>query len=115
MSIILDGSTGVTADSFTGSGAPLTNMLYLGVGQTWQSVTRAVGTTYQNTTGKPIMVCVNAASSDNAGLMQTSTDGSTWLTLGDFFNYTTYSIVIPPNHYYRVSGTVTQLTWTELR
>ena len=28
----------------------------VGVGQTWQSVTRVLGTTYTNSTGKPIMV-----------------------------------------------------------
>ena len=40
-----DGTTQSTA--YTGT---------IGVGQTWQAVTRVSGTTYYNTTGKPIMV-----------------------------------------------------------
>jgi len=42
----------------------------LGVGQTWQNLTgsRAIGTTYTNNTGKPIMVSVSANTSVAASL-----------------------------------------------
>jgi hypothetical protein len=46
----------------TGSTAAVTQAMLetlvvpLGVGQTWQSVTRASGVTYTNTTGRPILV-----------------------------------------------------------
>lgn len=48
----------------SGSGASLTGMLYLGVGQTSQDLTasRALGTTYTNSTGKPIFVSVRGVS-----------------------------------------------------
>jgi hypothetical protein len=37
----------------------------LGVGQTWQTVTRVAGTTYFNTTGKPITFNIKALTSSN--------------------------------------------------
>ena len=39
-------------------GQALAAMSSLGYGQTWQTVTRISGTTYYNTTGKPIFLCV---------------------------------------------------------
>ena len=39
-------------------GQALAAMSSLGYGQTWQTVTRVSGTTYYNTTGKPIFLCV---------------------------------------------------------
>ena len=50
-------------------GQAVAAMSSLGYGQTWQSVTRTSGTTYYNTTGKPIV------------LMFTSTSGTTVWTL----------------------------------
>jgi len=41
-------------------GQALSAMSSLGYGQTWQTVTRTSGTTYYNTTGKPITVCAVA-------------------------------------------------------
>ena len=40
-------------------GQALAAMSSLGYGQTWQTVTRASGTTYYNTTGKPIMLNIS--------------------------------------------------------
>jgi hypothetical protein len=42
-------------------GQALADMGSLGYGQTWQSVTRTSGTTYYNTTGKPIQLIVSAS------------------------------------------------------
>jgi hypothetical protein len=44
-------------------GQALNAMSSLGYGQTWQSVTRVSGTTYYNTTGKPIEAIVTGSSS----------------------------------------------------
>jgi len=50
-------------------GQALTSMSSLGYGQNWQGVTRTSGTTYYNTTGKPIAVFLNLIStSANQGL-----------------------------------------------
>ena len=56
MSTIIDGSLGVTFPS----GVDQTDA-GVGYGQTWQSVTRTSGTTYTNTTGKPIFVALDVS------------------------------------------------------
>ena len=92
----------------------------LGVGQSWQSVSRSANTTYQNTTGKPIQVSVGWALS-NVAEFKVSSDNSSWVTL----SYTAYSsdyhdvmnAIIPNNHYYKLegTGTITISKWVELR
>lgn len=90
----------------------------IGVSQTWQDVSgsRSDGTSYQNTTGKPIMVSVN---SDQDGLLQVSTDNATWVTVGRFIDSsndrTTCTTIVPNNHYYRTSGAAGFNMWVELR
>ncbi len=89
----------------------------LGIAQTWQDVTasRAINTVYQNTTGKPIQVNIQLSTGVNP--IQVSADGSTWVTAasGSSGNYQTNSvIVVPPGHYYRITGG-TLFLWTELR
>lgn len=53
--------TGMIADAAVTSAKSETLMQPIGVGQTWQNVTasRAVNTTYTNTTGRPITVTVS--------------------------------------------------------
>ena len=89
----------------------------VGADQTWTSVSRALDTSYQNTTGKPIKVSARQTSSDLR--LEVSTDNSTWLVISRI-NQTlgasgTVSEIIPNNHYYRyVSDTTNTLTATEL-
>jgi len=56
-------------------GQALASMSSIGYGQTWQTVTRTVGTTYYNTTGKPIAIAYTAATSI-AGSIFTITVGT---------------------------------------
>lgn len=58
-------------------GQALATMSSLGYGQTWQTVTgsRAGGTTYYNTTGKPIFVSVNCAQSNTPGSFNLTVNG----------------------------------------
>jgi hypothetical protein len=101
------------------SGAPAYASLILGSGQSWQNVlgSRVVATSYQNTTGRSIMVAISAQV--NTSLIQVSTDNATWITLGrgaeNANDRDTTSFVVPDTHYYRVTtgGTVTY--WAELR
>ncbi len=59
ISLVFDGTNWVqAAGSLPPSG--------LGIGQTWQAVTRAPGTTYYNTTGKPIVLSVRAHNNASA-------------------------------------------------
>lgn len=95
----------------------------IGVGQTWQDVTasRAIGTTYTNSTGKPIYIKIACVAPQNvsisptvSGVVLASSSGS--FTAGarvssDFIvaNGATYSIA-------GVDGSLTSLlTWSELR
>jgi hypothetical protein len=87
--------------------------------QTWQVVTgsRTAGTSYQNTTGRPISVAILASSGTTRDL-QVSTDNSTWIGVGRIssaggIEYQTF--VVPEQHYYRINGAATINTWSELR
>jgi hypothetical protein len=103
---------------------PISNpqvLMSLGYGQTWQDLTasRALGTTYYNTTGKPIAVHVRLTSNSSAagtyaldgitlvGNQQTSPGASLAV---DF--------IVQPNKSYSCNvtgGTPTLITWNELR
>ena len=54
----------------------------IGVGQTWQSVSRSNGVTYYNTTGKPIMLATSASSNQANTAMSISIDGGTYFPYG---------------------------------
>lgn len=101
----------------------LAAMATLGYGQTWQNMTssRALSTTYYNTTGKPITVMAYVASTTASGVGVNlnvngvvAVSGSTTST-----NYGPAIVgVVPPGQSYSVTifaftGSIT--TWTELR
>jgi len=96
----------------------------IGWGQTWQNVSdsRSANTSYQNTTGKPIMVSISHTSSNVR--LQVSTNDSTWVDVGGMNGPSandapSTSGIVPNNHYYRLgggAGTVgTRRVWAELR
>lgn len=98
----------------------------LGVGQTWQDVlaSRSESVSYQNTTGKPIMVNVSATDGGGTGTsyIQVSTDNATWVnaarSVGSAVDYAgfDFSVIVPPDHYYRVYSSGTNIDyWAELR
>lgn len=96
--------------------------LLLGVGQTWQDVSgsRVTDTSYQNTTGKPIMVNVTNTSGNSAYTQfSVSTDDITFVVVSDqgagSTSRHTHSVVVPNNHYYKVSTGLGVLGWVELR
>jgi hypothetical protein len=79
-------------------GQVLATLSSIGYGQTWQSVTRTSGTTYYNTTGKPIMfnLSLNVSSGANlvvGGVTITRTASGT-------ANYGNFSAIIPPGFSY---------------
>lgn len=105
-------------------GNAMTALQSIGFGQTWQNVTgsRASGTTYYNTTGKPILVNVTVSSSGlTYGTAQATVSGvalnvhqvggasGTTMIYGPTF-------IVPPGASYSVSIASGSLhTWTELR
>ncbi len=98
----------------------------LGVNQTWQDVSgsRAQGTSYQNSTGVPIMVAVSSSYGGNTWFnFEVSTNNSSWIILNSNFTSDStgiaeFSTVIPDDTYYRyrrLSGGGNITKWVELR
>lgn len=90
----------------------------IGVGQTWQDVkaSRASGTSYQNTAGRPITVNV-VISATTLKYVQVSSDNSTWVSVGcanSSGGNQGNSVVVPNNWYYRVQSGATITQWAEL-
>ena len=104
-------------------GQAMASMQSLGFGQTWQTVTRTSGTTYYNTTGKPIQVVATATISANSVNNQTVV-----ATVNGVIAYSvlygctvssgmsgSISIIVPTNNSYVVTSSATIATWAELR
>ena len=103
-------------------GQALASLSSLGYGQTWQDVTttpgRSLGTTYYNTTGRPISVSVTVLA---AGAALLTVNGIT--IYGSWANsaeYLTVNAIIPPGSYYGAGTTVgipvpILSNWSELR
>ena len=116
-SVIVDGFghiTGLTSATIAASSA-------IGDGQTWQDMSgsRSVGTSYQNSTGRTIMIGISTYSSVE-GYVQVSTNNSSWVNVGTTAGHgNTYGtksteVVVPAGHYYKVTAG-TLLVWAELR
>jgi hypothetical protein len=105
----------------SGATAPEWGASPIGVSQTWQDVTasRAANTSYQNTTGRPIMWVIFARANGDRAL-QISTDNSSWLSVAQVTAtseaVTSATIIVPDQIYYRFSGTSSAISrWSELR
>lgn len=102
-------------------GQALADMGSLGYGQTWQSFTtgsqRVSGTTYTNTTGKPIMVSV--VSTGGGGLQTDLTISSLLVSRttigGGGVNYASATGIVPPGATYSGTFNGSSSTWFELR
>lgn len=117
MTITLNGSTGITNAS---GGTVLDTTSDLGWGQTWQNVaaSRAAGTSYQNTTSRPIMVVVAGTKSTGTRRLEISTDDATWIELGSVSSDpggSAVSGIVPVDNYYRITSGITVYAWAELR
>lgn len=101
-------------------GNALAAMSSIGYGQAWQSVTRTFGTTYYNTTGKPIFAvtaCYNATGGSQIKCTVNSVD-VTGTSGGGTGPYYGLSLLIPVGASYVWStstGTATIITTAELR
>lgn len=90
-------------------GQALAAMSSLGYGQTWQSLTvgtqRIPGTTYYNTTGKPLQVLVGGGSAN----ITATVSGSFICASGSY----SQSFTVPPGLSYTAAGSIA--AWSELR
>ena len=83
----------------------------IGVGQTWQAVSRSANVWYQNTTGRSIVFQMRT---NGTGNLDISVGPNTLLTTSIFSTqswgdlssgtYDAACVIIPPNHYYQASG-----------
>jgi hypothetical protein len=115
----------VTAATYAGAGTSLTgtaNSLNAGIGvnQTWTSVTRAIGTTYTNSTGKPISVAITATCSSATTVQGLNISGTVVYagSVGDAGTASGFSLIVPNGATYVTAtnaGTLTLVTWYELR
>lgn len=77
---------------------------------------RTHSTIYRNDSGKTIMLSIWAK--NNARQVEVSVDQNNWInvgTLGHADDGENVSLLIPPEHYYRVNGSTTIMSWAELR
>lgn len=92
------------------------NGIAIGVGQTWQDVTgsRASGTTYTNTTGRPIQVSITF---DPVGSGSHFTINGVDVLSSSDTGYYNVACIVPAGATYRLgsSGVAVNLKWTELR
>lgn len=117
----------LTIDNINGkviSSSPVaTESQVIGVGQTWQDVTasRAIATTYTNSTGKPIEVSFFGASSSNSTRFNFYING---VIMGGALNTSgapvgaTMSFIVPNGATYKIQidgGTGYIFQWSELR
>lgn len=117
MAITLDGTSGVTYPSGTTATAA-----GVGDGQTWQSVTgsRAISTTYYNTTGKPIYVYITGAA-NITGYFIMQINGVTMANSQQAYTngtYLTIAMIVPPGASYSAvsgGGSASIVQWSELR
>ena len=115
MSMVIDGSNGLTFPS----GYSQTDIAVgsSNTAQTWQVVTgsRAGNTTYTNSTGRPILVCIYPTYVNGVGITvngvavgaANQSSSNTWMP----------SVIVPPGGTYSLTFTsgVTIGSWAELR
>lgn len=95
----------------------------LGLGQTWTDVhtSRALGTTYTNSTGRPIMVIASAVTGGANGTVEVNLNGVIYFgtTAATSGTQSGISFIVPPSGTYVVQctggGSPTVGTWGELR
>jgi len=103
-------------------GQALTSMSSLGYGQTWQTVTRAIGTTYYNTTGKPIMLSMlgTGAGTGTVSISININAAGAFVvaqasSASNMFSITGSIVISPGASYVMTTSGITAITATELR
>ena len=105
---------------FPDSTVQTTSAKQLGIDQTYITPSRALGTTYTNTTTKPIWISVVAAGSGGFAGLYLTVNGISVQTQAhgpdSGLPYFTVSGIVPPGNTYVVSGSslVSLVSWTEL-
>jgi hypothetical protein len=105
-------SNGTTWESATPAGG-------IGIGQTWSNVTgsRSSGSTYTNSTGKPIQVVICVYPSEAADILVIEVGGVTIYASGSatWENSAQASFIVPNSTTYKATSSSGIRTWAELR
>jgi len=117
----VNGNIVTTGDSGTiTQGMLSTAASSVGVGQTWQSPSRAIGTTYTNSTGKPITVAMTVTCTNAFTVQGLIINGAT--VYAGSVNVATaatgFSLIVPNGATYVTvtnGGTLSIVSWAELR
>ena len=120
MPVTLNGTAGVTFNDATVQATAA--VPGIGVGQTWQTPSRAAGTTYTNSTGKPILIVVSGlANALNTWFTYIYVDGVQLSFAyggggsGAAYFYFPASVIVPNGSTYSVTAAGGIALWTELR
>jgi len=96
-------------------GQALAALSSLGYGQTWQAVSRAIGTIYYNTTGKPIAVAFTGYAAGAITFAMTINGVPVTFGAAPAAVNGSSTIVIPAKASYALSGPTTLTAWDELK
>jgi hypothetical protein len=111
------GTTTLTLQANTGTLALQTDGI--GFSQTWQNPTRAAGTTYYNTTGKPIVFTISGSVSAATSYLTITVNGvaasAPYWTGANIQYPVTSTAIIPPGASYSYNSGAGNLTASELR
>lgn len=116
---VIPAATGTTTIQGIG-GQAMAGMNTLGYGQSWQNMTssRALGTTYYNTTGRPIALFIRLSVSNGGATTMTINGYSYTIDVGNQQNTGNPFTIIPvgASYSYVAAGATISLTaWSELR
>lgn len=110
MSMVVNGTSGLTyPDSTTESSASI------GYGQTWATYSRTSGTTYTNSTGRPIFVFVGLNATSGGQGYSIVINGVTIGSGSVYSNSITASFIVPPSATYQVNFGGSFGYWSECR
>lgn len=118
MPVSINGTSGVTFNDSSVQGASA-----IGYSQTWQNMTssRSIGTTYTNSTGKPIVVTIAATGNGANGLFGITLNSAVTFYSPSAYSggaWTSVTFIVPNgNTYYTTQqgSNVTLQIWMELR
>lgn len=118
MPVSINGTSGVTFNDSSVQGASA-----IGYSQTWQNMTssRSIGTTYTNSTGKPITVTIAATGNGANGLFGITLNSAVTFYSPSAYSggaWTSVTFIVPDgNTYYTTQqgSNVTLQIWMELR
>lgn len=110
-----------TTQASTAAQAKVLNDQAFGVGQTWQDVTasRALGTTYTNSTGKPIQVSVVVQDTSSVADLHFFVNGTSVVRMPDIVGgsagFQQLTITVPSTQTYRLETANLLHSWVELK